>query len=182
MVGHVKLAIWICSSPPQDVVGLFHRLQHSGPEREAHLKALSKALRDPSAQLTFIKYGGNFESKWRYCHLCLWFSCVMPVFPLGRRIACIFWLVSSLALTLRAVCRLFGVFMSCLTLPTPTWHRPVCLPPPTCSPTCLARAPSSPWVPAHTRQYVMSLPNYAGDVWLSICVCSCVHRSCVSTR
>ncbi|XP_070693239.1 transmembrane and coiled-coil domain-containing protein 6 isoform X2 [Pempheris klunzingeri] len=39
----------------QDMVTLFHNLQHSGPEREAHLKALSKALRDPSAQLTFIK-------------------------------------------------------------------------------------------------------------------------------
>ncbi|XP_069577452.1 transmembrane and coiled-coil domain-containing protein 6 [Brachyistius frenatus] len=39
----------------QDVVNLFHKLQHSGPEKEAHLKALSKALRDPSAQLTFIK-------------------------------------------------------------------------------------------------------------------------------
>ncbi|XP_047440505.1 transmembrane and coiled-coil domain-containing protein 6 isoform X2 [Mugil cephalus] len=39
----------------QDVVGLLHKLQHSGPEKEAHLKALSKALRDPSAQLTFIK-------------------------------------------------------------------------------------------------------------------------------
>ncbi|XP_034545231.1 transmembrane and coiled-coil domain-containing protein 6 [Notolabrus celidotus] len=39
----------------QDVVSLVHKLQHSGPEREVHLKALSKALRDPSAQLTFIK-------------------------------------------------------------------------------------------------------------------------------
>ncbi|XP_039974983.1 transmembrane and coiled-coil domain-containing protein 6 [Xiphias gladius] len=43
------------TSGEQDVVSLFHKLQHSGPEREAHLKALSKALRDPSAQLTFIK-------------------------------------------------------------------------------------------------------------------------------
>lgn len=43
------------TSGEQDVVGLFHKLQHSGPEREAHMKALSKALRDPSAQRTFIK-------------------------------------------------------------------------------------------------------------------------------
>ncbi|XP_060903916.1 transmembrane and coiled-coil domain-containing protein 6 [Labrus mixtus] len=42
-------------SGAQHVVTLFHRLQHSGPEKEVHLKALSKALRDPSAQLTFIK-------------------------------------------------------------------------------------------------------------------------------
>ncbi|CAJ1058547.1 transmembrane and coiled-coil domain-containing protein 6 [Xyrichtys novacula] len=39
----------------QDVVSLFHKLQHNGPEREIHLKALSKALRDPPAQLIFIK-------------------------------------------------------------------------------------------------------------------------------
>ncbi|XP_031713870.1 transmembrane and coiled-coil domain-containing protein 6 [Anarrhichthys ocellatus] len=39
----------------QDVVSLFLKLQPSGPGREAHLKALSKVLRDPSAQLTFIK-------------------------------------------------------------------------------------------------------------------------------
>ncbi|KAM8908961.1 transmembrane and coiled-coil domain-containing protein 6 isoform 2-T2 [Spinachia spinachia] len=39
----------------QDVLDLFLRLQHSGPGKEAHLKALSKVLRDPSAQLTFIK-------------------------------------------------------------------------------------------------------------------------------
>ncbi|XP_028271308.1 transmembrane and coiled-coil domain-containing protein 6 [Parambassis ranga] len=39
----------------QDVVSLFHKLQHSGPEKQVQLKALSKALRDPSAQLTFIK-------------------------------------------------------------------------------------------------------------------------------
>ncbi|XP_030252193.1 transmembrane and coiled-coil domain-containing protein 6 [Sparus aurata] len=43
------------ASGEQDVVTLFHTLQHSGPEREAHLKALSKALHDPTAQLTFIK-------------------------------------------------------------------------------------------------------------------------------
>ncbi|XP_073343107.1 transmembrane and coiled-coil domain-containing protein 6 [Pagrus major] len=43
------------TSGEQDVVSLLHKLQHSGPEREAHLKALSKALRDPSTQLTFIK-------------------------------------------------------------------------------------------------------------------------------
>lgn len=46
----------LCSSFPDQVVDLFHRLQHSaGQEREAHLKALSTALRSPSAQLTFIK-------------------------------------------------------------------------------------------------------------------------------
>ncbi|XP_062281826.1 transmembrane and coiled-coil domain-containing protein 6 [Scomber scombrus] len=39
----------------QDVLGLFHKLKHSGPEKEVHLKALSKSLRDPSAQLSFIK-------------------------------------------------------------------------------------------------------------------------------
>ncbi|XP_053179988.1 transmembrane and coiled-coil domain-containing protein 6 [Scomber japonicus] len=39
----------------QDVVGLVHKLKHSGPEKEVHLKALSKSLRDPSAQLSFIK-------------------------------------------------------------------------------------------------------------------------------
>ncbi|XP_040903598.1 transmembrane and coiled-coil domain-containing protein 6 [Toxotes jaculatrix] len=43
------------TSGEQVVVSLFHRLQHNGPERESHLRALSKALRDPSAQLTFIK-------------------------------------------------------------------------------------------------------------------------------
>ncbi|KAM4555816.1 transmembrane and coiled-coil domain-containing protein 6 [Odontesthes bonariensis] len=43
------------ASEEQDVVGLFRKLQHSGPEKEAHLRALSKALRDPSAQLTFLK-------------------------------------------------------------------------------------------------------------------------------
>ncbi|XP_068450320.1 transmembrane and coiled-coil domain-containing protein 6 [Clinocottus analis] len=43
------------NSGEQDVVSLVLKLQHSGPGREAHLKALSKVLRDPSAQLTFIK-------------------------------------------------------------------------------------------------------------------------------
>ncbi|XP_056296165.1 transmembrane and coiled-coil domain-containing protein 6 isoform X2 [Pseudoliparis swirei] len=43
------------NSGEQDVVSLFLKLQHSGPEREAHLRTLSKVLRDPSAQLTFIK-------------------------------------------------------------------------------------------------------------------------------
>ncbi|XP_077388751.1 transmembrane and coiled-coil domain-containing protein 6 isoform X2 [Festucalex cinctus] len=42
-------------SDEKDVASLFHKLQHSGPEREAHLKSLSKSLRDPSAQLVFIK-------------------------------------------------------------------------------------------------------------------------------
>ncbi|XP_017282616.1 transmembrane and coiled-coil domain-containing protein 6 [Kryptolebias marmoratus] len=39
----------------QDVVSLFHKLQHSRSEKEVHLRALSKALRDPAAQLAFIK-------------------------------------------------------------------------------------------------------------------------------
>ncbi|MEQ2186369.1 hypothetical protein GOODEAATRI_027795 [Goodea atripinnis] len=39
----------------QDVVSLFHALQHSGTDKEAYLRTLSKALRNPSAQLTFIK-------------------------------------------------------------------------------------------------------------------------------
>ncbi|XP_051936850.1 transmembrane and coiled-coil domain-containing protein 6 isoform X2 [Hippocampus zosterae] len=42
-------------SDENDVVSLFHNLQHSSPEREAHLKTLSKSLRDLSAQLIFIK-------------------------------------------------------------------------------------------------------------------------------
>ncbi|KAM9833751.1 transmembrane and coiled-coil domain-containing protein 6 isoform 2-T2 [Syngnathus typhle] len=42
-------------SDKNDVISLFHKLQHSGPEREAHLKTLSKSLRDLSAQLLFIK-------------------------------------------------------------------------------------------------------------------------------
>uniref|UniRef100_A0A672YW70 Transmembrane and coiled-coil domains 6 n=1 Tax=Sphaeramia orbicularis TaxID=375764 RepID=A0A672YW70_9TELE len=49
------------NSAGQDVVSLFLKLQHSGPEKEADLKALSKALRDPSAQLTFIKYGKSMH-------------------------------------------------------------------------------------------------------------------------
>ncbi|XP_047209775.1 transmembrane and coiled-coil domain-containing protein 6 isoform X1 [Girardinichthys multiradiatus] len=39
----------------QDVVSLFHALQHSGTDKEAYLRTLSKALRNPSAQLIFIK-------------------------------------------------------------------------------------------------------------------------------
>lgn len=39
----------------QDVVGLAHKLQKSVSEKEATLKALSRALRDPSAKTTFIK-------------------------------------------------------------------------------------------------------------------------------
>ncbi|XP_068506649.1 transmembrane and coiled-coil domain-containing protein 6 isoform X2 [Syngnathus scovelli] len=42
-------------SDKNDVISLFHKLQHSGPEREAHLKTLSKSLRDLSVQLLFIK-------------------------------------------------------------------------------------------------------------------------------
>ncbi|KAK0150649.1 Transmembrane and coiled-coil domain-containing protein 6 [Merluccius polli] len=37
------------------VVGLVHQLQHSSHEKEPQLKALSKALRNPSAQTIFIK-------------------------------------------------------------------------------------------------------------------------------
>ncbi|XP_029020410.1 transmembrane and coiled-coil domain-containing protein 6-like [Betta splendens] len=43
------------ASEGQGVVDVFHKIHHSGPDREAHMKVLSKALRDPSAQLTFIK-------------------------------------------------------------------------------------------------------------------------------
>ncbi|XP_008418410.1 transmembrane and coiled-coil domain-containing protein 6 isoform X1 [Poecilia reticulata] len=39
----------------QDVVTLFQKLQHGSTEKEAFLRPLSKALRNPSAQLTFIK-------------------------------------------------------------------------------------------------------------------------------
>ncbi|XP_061582259.1 transmembrane and coiled-coil domain-containing protein 6 [Cololabis saira] len=39
----------------QDVVSLLHKLKHDVTEKEAHLRALGKVLRDPSAQLTFIK-------------------------------------------------------------------------------------------------------------------------------
>uniref|UniRef100_A0A3B5KZV9 Transmembrane and coiled-coil domains 6 n=1 Tax=Xiphophorus couchianus TaxID=32473 RepID=A0A3B5KZV9_9TELE len=39
----------------QDVVTLFQKLHHGGTEKEAFLRPLSKALRNPSAQLTFIK-------------------------------------------------------------------------------------------------------------------------------
>lgn len=38
-----------------DVVSLFQKLQKSGTEKEATLKSLSRALREPSAQTTFIK-------------------------------------------------------------------------------------------------------------------------------
>ncbi|XP_033830060.1 transmembrane and coiled-coil domain-containing protein 6 [Periophthalmus magnuspinnatus] len=43
------------STEQHDVVSLFHHLQKCGPEKEASLKALSRALRDPSAQTKFIK-------------------------------------------------------------------------------------------------------------------------------
>uniref|UniRef100_A0A3B4AX31 Uncharacterized protein n=1 Tax=Periophthalmus magnuspinnatus TaxID=409849 RepID=A0A3B4AX31_9GOBI len=39
----------------QDVVSLFHHLQKCGPEKEASLKALSRALRDPSALILFFR-------------------------------------------------------------------------------------------------------------------------------
>ncbi|XP_053735141.1 transmembrane and coiled-coil domain-containing protein 6-like isoform X6 [Synchiropus splendidus] len=38
-----------------DVVSLLHKLQHSSPEREIHMRLLTKALRDPSVQLSFVK-------------------------------------------------------------------------------------------------------------------------------
>ncbi|XP_004545441.2 transmembrane and coiled-coil domain-containing protein 6 [Maylandia zebra] len=44
-----------------DIVSLLHKLQHSGTEKEAHLKALSKVLRDPAAQLTFIKHENSMH-------------------------------------------------------------------------------------------------------------------------
>ncbi|XP_077434137.1 transmembrane and coiled-coil domain-containing protein 6 isoform X2 [Vanacampus margaritifer] len=52
--GQQEVTMDTCSYE-KDVVSLFHKLQHSGPEREAHLKTLTKSLRDPSAQLVFIK-------------------------------------------------------------------------------------------------------------------------------
>lgn len=42
-------------SGEQDVVSLFHKLHSGSEEKEAILKALSRALRNPSAQTTFIK-------------------------------------------------------------------------------------------------------------------------------
>lgn len=39
----------------QDVISLSHKLLHSGSEKEVHLKAMSKVLQNPSAQLAFIK-------------------------------------------------------------------------------------------------------------------------------
>uniref|UniRef100_A0A674N8L1 Transmembrane and coiled-coil domains 6 n=1 Tax=Takifugu rubripes TaxID=31033 RepID=A0A674N8L1_TAKRU len=39
----------------QDVIKLFHKLLHSGSQKEVHLKSMSKVLQNPSAQLTFIK-------------------------------------------------------------------------------------------------------------------------------
>ncbi|KAM8849080.1 transmembrane and coiled-coil domain-containing protein 6 isoform 4-T4 [Synchiropus picturatus] len=38
-----------------DVVSLLHKLQHSSPEREIHMRLLTKALRDPAVQLCFVK-------------------------------------------------------------------------------------------------------------------------------
>ncbi|XP_077466334.1 transmembrane and coiled-coil domain-containing protein 6 [Stigmatopora argus] len=38
-----------------DIVSLIHKLQHGGPEKEAHLRTLSTRLHDPLAQLVFIK-------------------------------------------------------------------------------------------------------------------------------
>ncbi|XP_003970426.3 transmembrane and coiled-coil domain-containing protein 6 [Takifugu rubripes] len=39
----------------EDVIKLFHKLLHSGSQKEVHLKSMSKVLQNPSAQLTFIK-------------------------------------------------------------------------------------------------------------------------------
>lgn len=140
---------------------MFHKLQHSGPEREAGLKSLSKALRDPSAQLTFIRYAGNC------CHLkcgiilkqccvsSMHNACLNLLSSLGWRTVYICSSVSSLAPMLSVVCSLFAVFMNCHTLLTPTWPQHVCLPPPTYSPICLDRAPSSLLVPVHAWQCVI---------------------------
>ncbi|XP_024139860.1 transmembrane and coiled-coil domain-containing protein 6 isoform X2 [Oryzias melastigma] len=43
------------ASREQDVVSLLCKLQRRGSAKEIHLKALSKVLRDPAAQLSFIK-------------------------------------------------------------------------------------------------------------------------------
>ncbi|KAM9795061.1 transmembrane and coiled-coil domain-containing protein 6 [Neosynchiropus ocellatus] len=43
------------NSAELDVVSLLHKLQHSNPEREFHMRMLSKALRDPSMQRCFVK-------------------------------------------------------------------------------------------------------------------------------
>lgn len=112
----------------QDMVALYHKLLQCRLARESYLRELSKALRDPSAQLAFIKYGENFRFHiiWPRMTLLPSVSLLMPVSkhvcPLGRRTASTFWSVSSLALTRHAVWRLSGVFTSCLTLPTTMWH------------------------------------------------------------
>ncbi|XP_059202367.1 transmembrane and coiled-coil domain-containing protein 6 [Centropristis striata] len=49
------------NSEETDVVSLIHKLHHSGPERGVHLKVLSKTLRDPSAQLNFIKQENTIQ-------------------------------------------------------------------------------------------------------------------------
>lgn len=52
---YVNVILTIPMSFCQHVVSLFHKLLHSGTEKECHLKAMSRVLRNPSAQLTFIK-------------------------------------------------------------------------------------------------------------------------------
>uniref|UniRef100_A0A8C6UIV3 Transmembrane and coiled-coil domains 6 n=1 Tax=Neogobius melanostomus TaxID=47308 RepID=A0A8C6UIV3_9GOBI len=58
---HVAEELNLCSFPltvhdlSQDVVSLFQKLQKSGPEKIVTLKSMSRALREPSAQTTFIK-------------------------------------------------------------------------------------------------------------------------------
>ncbi|XP_030595455.1 transmembrane and coiled-coil domain-containing protein 6 [Archocentrus centrarchus] len=44
-----------------NVVSLLYKLQHNRPEKDAHLKALSKVLRDPSSQLIFIKHENSMH-------------------------------------------------------------------------------------------------------------------------
>lgn len=54
---YINVTLTVLMSFCQEVVSLFHKLLHSGTEKEGHLKAMSKVLRSPSAQLAFIKSG-----------------------------------------------------------------------------------------------------------------------------
>lgn len=56
----------------QDVISLFHKLLHSGAEKECHLKAMSKVLRNPLAQLTFIKYCVHYYIQYKMSFSSLW--------------------------------------------------------------------------------------------------------------
>lgn len=72
--------------------------------------------------------------------------------------------------------------MSSLTPPTPIWHQPVCLPLPTCSPTCLVRAPSSLWVSAWIVLCIKISPNHAGDFpTIHVFVVMCTQELCLYT-